>query len=127
MDPFKKDCWKSWNRCSKHTGRILRGMSLSRRMPLESAGWQPPVDIYEAGDHIHVYADLAGVAGDSLRVTVDGRHLHISGFRELPPTMPSPAFISSKSSWADFSGPCFCRPLSTSKGSNRPTATVSSW
>lgn len=85
MDPFKKRLLEELEQMQQqHTGRILRGMSLSRRMPLESAGWQPPVDIYEAGDHIHVYVDLAGVAGDSLRVTVDGRHLYISGFRELP-------------------------------------------
>ena len=85
MDPFRKRMLKELEQMQQHhTGRILRGMSLLRRMPLESDGWQPATDMYEADDHILVYVDLAGVVGDTLRVTVDGRQLHISGYRELP-------------------------------------------
>ncbi|MBM9537638.1 Hsp20/alpha crystallin family protein [Desulfobulbus alkaliphilus] len=85
MDPFRKRLLEELEHMQQqHTGRILRGMSLLRMMPLVSEGWQPAADMYEAGDYIHVYFDLAGVAGDTLGVTVDGRHLHISGHRELP-------------------------------------------
>jgi HSP20 family protein len=68
----------------QHTGRILRSMSLSRMMPMETGGWQPAADIYEAENALFVYVELAGVVGDSLRVTVDGQQLRISGMRQLP-------------------------------------------
>lgn len=84
MDRFSKKLLEELEQMQQHTGRILRSMSLSRMMPLESDGWQPPVDIYEADGFIHVYAELAGVVSDSLRVTVDGLQLKISGVRQLP-------------------------------------------
>lgn len=85
MDPFSKKLLEELEQMQQHTGRILRSMSLSRMMPMETAGWQPPVDIYEAERSIYVYAELAGVTNDSLRVTVDGQQLRISGVRQLPP------------------------------------------
>jgi len=85
MDPFSRKLLEELEQMQQHTGRILRSMSLSRMMPMESDGWQPAVDIYEAENHIYVYAELAGVVGDSLRVTVDGQQLRISGSRQLPP------------------------------------------
>lgn len=85
MDPFSKKLLEELEQMQQHTGRILRSMSLSRMIPLESGGWQPAMDIYEAEESVHVYADLAGVAGDSLQVTVAGQQLRISGNRQLPP------------------------------------------
>lgn len=84
MDPFSKKLLEELEQMQQHTGRILRSMSLSRMMPVESDGWQPAVDIYEADGCIHVYAELAGIVSDSLRVTVDGMQLRISGERQLP-------------------------------------------
>ena len=83
MDPFSKKLLEELEQMQQ-TGRILRAMSLTRMMPLESGGWQPPMDIYEADDRIFVYADVAGIAGDSLRVTVTDQQLQVSGVRELP-------------------------------------------
>lgn len=85
MDPFSKKLLEELEQMQQHTGRILRSMSLSRMMPMESEGWQPAVDIYEGDDCLYVYAELAGVVGDTLRVTVDGQRLQISGVRQLPP------------------------------------------
>ena len=85
MDPFSKKLLEELEQMQQHTGRILRSMSLSRMMPMESDGWQPAVDIYEAENHIHVYVELAGVVSDTLQVTVDGQQLRISGVRQLPP------------------------------------------
>ncbi len=85
MDPFSKKLLEELEQMQQQTGRILRSMSLSRMMPMEAGGWQPPVDIYEAENHIHVYAELAGVAGGTLRVTVEGQQLTIGGVRQLPP------------------------------------------
>ena len=84
MDPFSKKMLEELEQMQQHTGRILRSMSLSRMMPLESGGWQPAVDIYEAEEKVHVYADLAGISSESLRVTATGQQLQISGVRELP-------------------------------------------
>lgn len=85
MDPFSKKMLEELEQMQQHTGRILRSMSLSRMMPMESDGWQPAVDVYEAENYLYVYVELAGAAGDSLRVTVDGQRLQISGVRQLPP------------------------------------------
>jgi len=85
MDPFSKKLLEELEQMQQHTGRILRSMSLSRMIPMETEGWQPAVDIYESENHIYIYAELAGVVGDTLRVTVEGQQLRISGMRQLPP------------------------------------------
>ncbi len=84
MDPFSKKLLKELEQMEQQSGRILRSMSLSRMIPMESAGWQPAVDIYEADDIVYVYAELAGVSPDSLQVSMAGQHLQISGSRALP-------------------------------------------
>jgi HSP20 family protein len=84
MDSFSKKMLEELEQMQQHTGRILRSMSLSRMMPMESNGWQPAMDIYEADNNIYVYADLAGVVQGTLRVTVDDQRLRISGVRQLP-------------------------------------------
>lgn len=85
MDPFSKKLLEELEQMQQHTGRILRSMSLTRMMPMETVGWQPAVDVYEAERAVYVYAELAGVTTESLRVTVDGQQLRISGVRQLPP------------------------------------------
>lgn len=85
MDPFSKKLLEELEQMQQHTGRILRSMSLSRMMPMDAEGWQPAVDIYEAETHVYVYAELAGAVSETLRVTVDGQQLLISGVRQLPP------------------------------------------
>ncbi|MCL2458008.1 MAG: Hsp20/alpha crystallin family protein [Desulfobulbus sp.] len=92
MDPFSIKLLEELEQMQQQTGRILRSMSLPRMMPMEAEGWQPAVDIYESETSVYVYAELAGVVNDSLRVTVDGKRLAISGLRHLPP-QPSIACI----------------------------------
>jgi len=46
--------------------------------------WQPDVDVFETGKAVVVRAELAGVRGEDLRVTVDGDTLRISGVRVAP-------------------------------------------
>ncbi len=83
MDPIRKKMLEELEQMQR-TGRILRNMSLCRRVPMAMEGWQPAVDIYEAENNVYIYADLAGVVPESLRVTVDGHLLQISGVRQLP-------------------------------------------
>lgn len=66
------------------TGRMLRNMSFTRMVRIESGLWQPPVDIYESEEEITVYCDIAGVVKDSLELLVEEHQVHISGKRQLP-------------------------------------------
>ena len=46
--------------------------------------WQPDVDVFETDKSMVVRAELSGVRGQDLRVTVDGDVLRISGVRMAP-------------------------------------------
>jgi HSP20 family protein len=59
--------------------RVLRTNVL--RLPAESAGWQPLLDIYELRDGWLLKADLAGVRPEDVSVVLDGRRVTIRGLR----------------------------------------------
>jgi HSP20 family protein len=46
--------------------------------------WQPDVDVFETEESVVVRAELSGVRGQDLRVTIDGDTLRISGARVAP-------------------------------------------
>jgi len=46
--------------------------------------WQPDVDVYETDESIVVRAEIAGVRGHELGVSVDGQVLRIHGVRPAP-------------------------------------------
>ena len=46
--------------------------------------WQPDVDVFETDTSVVVRAELSGVRGQDLRVSVDGETLRISGVRVAP-------------------------------------------
>ncbi len=54
----------------------------------------PLVDIYENDDEILLYADMPGVAKESVTVNVDNGKLEISGIRNLK--------MTGSSSWQEF-------------------------
>ena len=84
MDSFSKKLIAQLEEMER-AGRRLRDMSIARMTPYTSAGWQPPVDIYEAEDALYIYVDLAGVDKQSLSVVADERQIRIKGVRNLPP------------------------------------------
>ncbi|MDD3813727.1 MAG: Hsp20/alpha crystallin family protein [Desulfocapsaceae bacterium] len=88
MAPLSKKLFREIQEMQMQTGRMLRNMSFSRMIKLESGSWQPPIDIYESIEEITVYCDLAGVSKDSLELLVAEDQLHISGRRQLPKTQP---------------------------------------
>jgi len=45
--------------------------------------WQPDVDVFETAEDLQVRVELAGVAREDLRVTVDANVLQISGERAV--------------------------------------------
>lgn len=51
---------------------------------LQGDRWRPDVDIFETDKSVVVRAELAGVRGEDLQVTVDGDTLRISGVRLAP-------------------------------------------
>jgi HSP20 family protein len=46
-----------------------------------TAGWVPPVDIYEHGDRFELYMDVPGVDPASVDITLEGGVLTVSGER----------------------------------------------
>ena len=84
MDRFSKKLVQELEAMQQQTGRMLRNMSLTRMVPVESGYWQPPADIYEAEAEIYIYFDLAGVMLDNFEVIVGEHQVHINGFRQLP-------------------------------------------
>ncbi len=86
MAPLSRKLFREIQEMQLQTGRMLRNMSFTRMVKVESGLWQPPVDIYESDEEITVYCDLAGVMKDSLELLVEEHQLHISGRRQLPRT-----------------------------------------
>ena len=85
MDPLSRKLLKEMEEMQQRTGRMLRNMSISRMLNMESGTALPPMDIYESDREYFVYADLAGVDAQSFSVVVDGHQLRIHGKRHLPP------------------------------------------
>jgi len=54
-----------------------------------SRGWQPPVDVYQAGAELVIMAALPGVTAERLEVGIDGATLVIAGERRLPDALRS--------------------------------------
>jgi HSP20 family protein len=46
--------------------------------------WEPPVDVVETANEIHVMVALPGVARESVSVALNGRNLFVSATRTLP-------------------------------------------
>jgi HSP20 family protein len=65
---------------------------LEKRQELRRA--IPSVDIYENDEEILLYADMPGIAKDSITVNVDNGKLEISGIRKLE--------ITGTASWQEF-------------------------
>jgi HSP20 family molecular chaperone IbpA len=49
-----------------------------------TVAWEPPVDIIETGEHVHVHVALPGVAAESITVGVDAGGISISAARAFP-------------------------------------------
>ena len=84
MDSMSKKLMKELEEMQQQTGRMLRNMSISRMMTLDSGSWQPAADIYESEDELYVYFDLAGVDSDSFQVIAAENQLRVHGQRRLP-------------------------------------------
>jgi HSP20 family molecular chaperone IbpA len=78
---------------AKNTDLTTRKESmLEKRQEIRRA--VPLVDIYENEEEILLYADMPGVAKESITVNVDNGKLEISGIRNLK--------VTGSSSWQEF-------------------------
>ena len=46
--------------------------------------WCPPTDVYETDEHVVVKVEIAGVHGEDLAISLDGKRLTIGGVRHDP-------------------------------------------
>ncbi len=49
------------------------------------APWEPPVDVYQAGDDLWIFLALPGVPADHMETMMEGATLVVLGERPLPP------------------------------------------
>ncbi len=69
---------------------LLQAERLQRTffVPVRDAGvtpaWEPPVDVYETREAVHVIVALPGVARDELEIRLQGDTLVVAGVRPVP-------------------------------------------
>jgi HSP20 family protein len=74
----------------------------SRGLGSWSSGVYPPIDIFRKQDATLLRAELPGVRSEDLSITVEGRHLTLSGERR-PPDTGNVAFHRRERPWGKFS------------------------
>ncbi len=55
-------------------------------VPGEAPGWEPPIDVFDAGDELVIVVALPGVDAGDLTVLADHDTITIRGARRLPPS-----------------------------------------
>jgi HSP20 family protein len=48
-------------------------------------GWDPALDVVDAGDRIRIFVELPGIAASAIRITAKGPTITISGTKGSPP------------------------------------------
>jgi HSP20 family molecular chaperone IbpA len=54
--------------------------------PGEASGWEPPIDVFDAGAELMIVVALPGVDAGDLKVLADRDIIAIRGVRRLPPS-----------------------------------------
>ena len=85
FDPFG-------SRIEKTLQDIFRPRPVSPMFACKDCGWVPQMDMYESGEQIVIWAELAGVEKDNLEVEVNTKAVRISGFRKETPREPKGAY-----------------------------------
>lgn len=66
----------------RHYGRIMRTLSVTRMKTSSCSLWQPPIDIYESETELIVFAEVAGIEPEKIKVMAEVNFLTISGERK---------------------------------------------
>jgi HSP20 family molecular chaperone IbpA len=88
--------------------------------------WSPPADLVVSKRGARVLIELAGVPRESVKVTLHGRTLEVSGRRVPPPRSASLTTTVPRSSSASSGARSSCRGTRTSSPSSRAIVTACS-
>ncbi|MBW2059174.1 MAG: Hsp20/alpha crystallin family protein [Deltaproteobacteria bacterium] len=66
----------------RHLGRIIRNLFPYRSLHMPEEAWNPPMDVYETEEGLAIVVEVAGAAPRSLKISIEGGLLAISGRRE---------------------------------------------
>ena len=64
--------------------RLLASLSQVSARPVTTAGWAPPISVWQAPTELLMTVDLPGVARDTLRVRLANGLLEVAGTRPVP-------------------------------------------
>jgi HSP20 family protein len=78
FDPFG-------SRIEKTLQDIFRPRPVNPMFACKDCSWVPQMDVYESGEQIVIWAELAGVEKENLEVEVNAKAVKISGFRKEMP------------------------------------------
>ena len=60
---------------------------------MESTGWRPSMDLFEAEDNYVLRADVPGVAAGGVEIHVENGRLHLRGERKMDATVARDAYL----------------------------------
>jgi HSP20 family protein len=84
MDVLKGKIRREFAALEEQVDQIFeRAFGAGMRMPSRADSYRPALDAYETEQAIVVLVELAGVAPEHVRLTVDGEYLQISGTRQV--------------------------------------------
>jgi HSP20 family protein len=73
------------SRIEKTLQDIFRPRPVNPMFACKDCSWVPQMDVYESGEQIVIWAELAGVEKENLEVEVNTKAVRISGFRKEAP------------------------------------------
>jgi HSP20 family protein len=76
--------WSEAVRLLERADRLHRQFFLAH----EPASWEPPVDVVQSGDELHLQLALPGVTADALSIAVDDLGISIHAVRGFPHREP---------------------------------------
>lgn len=90
------DIQREMERFFEHIGRWKRPVFFFEK------AWKPLCDVSETGDEIIVVADLSGVSGENISITVEGDNLILKGMRREPSTAVKQNYLQMEISYGPF-------------------------
>jgi len=76
--------------------------SVRRRLPIEERGWAPPIEVFEKEDKFVVKAELPGMKGEDIDVSVVGDTLTVKGERKAETEVKEEDYYCCECSYGSF-------------------------
>jgi len=84
MNIYRQDPWRLFNQLQGELNRNY--LQQEPEGSSATSDWTPPVNIVEYEDRFELFADIPGIATESIDITLENGVLAISGERESTPT-----------------------------------------